>query len=103
MNRYAGLSTGVSPLADLIDEAREDFEQMNGVRLSYAAIATRSGGRLVRNWVRQLATRPIKALPGPKVIKGLSIGLDLPEGAVLEAALASAGNGTWHVRYPLMD
>lgn len=89
----------VSPLADLIRESQELFEQTHGVRLSYAAIATRSGGRIVRNWVRQIATRPIKALPGPEVIKGLSLGLGIPESVVLERALASAGYTTpvdWH-------
>src|SRR5256885_10488679 len=82
-----------------IKEAQQLFEETHGTPLTYAAISRRSQGRLTRNWVRQIATRPIKALPGPTVIKGLALGLGVPETVVLQRALASAGYvvpSDWH-------
>lgn len=81
----------MTPLGELIGEAQRLFLDTHGVPLTNGDIARRSGGRLNRQRVQQLAKDPIKAMPSPEVIYGLALGLTVPESVVLERALASAG------------
>lgn len=81
----------MTPLGELIGEAQRLFADTHGVPLTYGDIARRSGGRLNRQRVQQLAKDPIKAMPSPEVIYGLALGLTVPESVVLERALASSG------------
>ena len=81
----------MTPLGELIAEVQRAFVDAHGVPLTYGDIARRSGGRLTRGRVQQLAKDPIKAMPSPEVIYGLALGLTVPESVVLERALASAG------------
>lgn len=81
----------MTPLGELIEQAQSLFADTHGVPLTYGDIARRSGGRLNRQRVQQLAKDPIKAMPSPEVIYGLALGLTVPESVVLERALASSG------------
>lgn len=81
----------VSPLAALIKEAQQLFYDTHGIELSYGDIARRSRGRLTRTRVQQIANAPIKELPGPERIRGLALGLGVPETVVTQRAMASAG------------
>lgn len=81
----------MTPLGTLIEEAKALFQDAHGVPLTNGDIARRSNGRLTRGRVQQLATGRVKAMPSPDVIRGLSMGLGVPESVVTERALQSAG------------
>ncbi len=81
----------VTPLGALILECRHAFRDRHGVELSYADIARRSGGRITRGRVQQLARERIRELPTPEKIQALAVGLGVPVSVVLERALESAG------------
>lgn len=75
------------------------FADAHGVELSYGDIARRSQGRLTRSRVQQMASTPIRAMPSPDSVKGLALGLGVPESVVTQRAMASAGYevpADWH-------
>lgn len=81
----------MTPLGALIEEVQGSFLDAHRVELTYGDIARRSGGRLNRQRVQQLAKDPIGQMPGPDKILGLALGLGVPEAVVLERALTSSG------------
>lgn len=81
----------MTPLAALIAECKALFLDTQGVELTNGDIARRSKGRLTRQRVQQLATKPMKGMPDPETIRGLSLGLQVPDSVVLERALRSTG------------
>lgn len=81
----------MTPLGELIEECKRAFLDLHGVELSNGDIARRSGKRLTRTRVQQLASDPIKALPSPHTITGLALGLGVSHGLVLQRAMESAG------------
>lgn len=81
----------MTPLAALIEECKQLFLDTHGVTLTNGDIARRSGGRLTRQRVQQLAAGEGREMPGPDTIHGLSLGLQVPKSVVLERALAMAG------------
>jgi len=81
----------MSPLGQLIEDVRADFEQREGVPLSYAAIARRGGEVMGRKRVFTMVSKPIKDLPAPETLRALAKGLGVPYSIVLEKALLSAG------------
>lgn len=81
----------MTPLAALIREVQRAFTDRHGVELSNGDIAKRSGGRLTRQRVQQLSTRPIPTMPSPATLRALALGLQVPYSVVLQRALASCG------------
>lgn len=81
----------VHPLAALIENTQKRFLDEHGVTLSYGSISRRSGGRVTRTRVHQLATMPMRRIPEPETITGLSLGLGVTEDVVLQRCLESAG------------
>ena len=81
----------VSALATLIADVQTRFLDTHGVPLSYGDIARRSGGRLTRGRVQQLATEKVKSMPAPATLTGLALGLQVMESDVLLRAMEDAG------------
>lgn len=100
MTRTVRDLSAISPLARLIQESQSAFYAEHGVRLTYGGIARRTGSRLTRTRVHQMATAPIKAMPTPGTVRLLAAGLGVPEMLVTQRALASSGYlvpTDWHV------
>jgi hypothetical protein len=81
----------MTPLGALIVECQGRFQDKHGVELTLGDIIRRSRGALGKSRVQQLRHGEIKAMPTPATIRGLALGLDVPESVVLERALQSAG------------
>lgn len=81
----------MTPLGALIQECKNAFLDEHRVELTNGDIARRSGGRLIRQRVQQLASDEIKELPSPRTIAGLALGLGVSPGLVLQRALESCG------------
>jgi transcriptional regulator with XRE-family HTH domain len=80
----------MTPLGALIEECKRRFQVQHHVELTNGDIARRSGV-LSRGRVQQLAQNPIKQLPEPETLRGLALGLGVPDSVVLERALQSTG------------
>ncbi len=89
----------MTPLGALVVEVQQHFARQHQVELSFGDIARRSGGLVLRTRVHQLVHDPVKRLPSPQTLDGLSRGLGIPYSVVLQRALASAGYQVpldWH-------
>lgn len=80
---------GVSPIADLIEEAQNRFLDETGVPLTQGDIARRSG--ISRQRISQYATEPIKAVPSNDTVEALARGLRVSYDLVLQRFLEAAG------------
>lgn len=81
----------VTPIGELIEEVRAAFLDEHGTTLSYADLASRSGGEISRQQMHAYATGDLTRMPPPETIEAMATALRVSKGLVLQRMLESVG------------